>query len=50
MVLLSLHFGKKASAMLAGHSIVRLYTHRAGRGTAPKYRECPTEVGTIGSY
>jgi len=35
--------------MLAGHSIVRV-THRAGCGTGSKYRECPAEIGTVGSY
>jgi len=35
--------------MLAGHSIVRL-TYRAGHWTGPKYRECPAEIGTVGSY
>jgi len=35
--------------MLVGHFIVRV-THRAGRETGPKYRECPTEIGTVGSY
>jgi len=35
--------------MLAGHSIVRV-TRQAGRRTSPKYRECPAEIGTVGSY
>jgi len=42
-------FGKKASAMLAGHSIVGV-THRVGCRTSPKYRECSAKIGTVGSY
>ena len=37
------------SDVQAGQVFVRA-ARRAGQGTEPKYRECPAEIGTVGSY